>query len=277
MGTLYRKSLSVIGFYRYSLSDRYFEGNKRSDITLLKNANYNMLGSLFAYGLTNKITLEAELGYFINRTKNYNKPAGYSLKGFGFTNTLVSGKFSLFFDPFKQIKYIAAIGVNIPFSTRSQVVDNVQLPFDLQPSTGSLGYVLQSYLIKEDSFHGMRYFFYNRLAFNSVNRDGYKFGNTLTSSVFISKHRMKTSNVPVDWTFILQLRNEIRGRSYINEELENSSGSVKFFLSPQVNLSVIELWNISIMVDVPVYQHYNNIQLADRMAFSIAFARNFEL
>ncbi|MFC2118453.1 hypothetical protein ACFLTI_08375 [Bacteroidota bacterium] len=277
MGTLDKKSLSFITFYRHFLSDRYFEGHNKSDFDLLKNANYNMLGSVLSYGLTQKFTVETEIGYFINRTKNYNIPIGYSLKGFGFTNAILSGKFNLLNNTAKRIEYSASVGFKIPFSKNNQIVDNVQLPFDLQSSTKSFGVLFQSYLIKEDSFTGLRFFLYNRFETNNKNNEGYKLGNVLTNSVFISKHRMKGSTSDFGWTYILQLRNEIRGRNFINDEMENSSGSVKFYVSPQINLSIVELWNMSIMIDVPVYQKYNNIQLADRFAFSIAFARNFEL
>lgn len=277
MGCLDKKTLSIMGFYRYSQSDRFYEGSKRSDLSMIRNANYNFLGTLLAYGITSKITAETELGYFINKTKNYQSPADYSLTGTGLTNSLISGKFQVYYDPQKKVEYSASLGIKIPFSLQSQTVDNVRLPFDLQPSTSTIGAVLQSYLIKEQSLTGMRYFLYNRVEINGTNRDGYRYGNVFINSLFVSKHLIRTSNWPVSGTLILQLRNETRGRSFINQNIEPASGSVKFFLSPQINFSVVDKWYISLMMDLPVYQYYQYIQLADRMAFTVVLVKPIPL
>jgi len=277
MGVLEKGAMSVMGFYRYSLSDRFYEGDKRSGLTMIRNANYNFLGTLIAYGITDKLTVETELGYFINRTKNYSFPADYSLKGFGFTNGLFSGKYQIYFNPEKKIEFSAALGLKVPFSINGQTINNVRLPFDLQPSTYAIGGALQSYLIKEDSRTGMRYFLYNRVEVNNTNRDGYRYGNVFMNSLFVSKHLIRTSNWPVNITLIGQIRNEIRGRSFVNGTIESASGSVKFFVAPQINFSFIDHWFLSVMFDFPVYQYYNYIQLADRMAFTLVLVKPIPL
>ncbi len=277
MGTLDKRTLSIVGFYRHSLSDRYFEGDRLSEMDIIKNANYNYLGALLAYGVTDKFTLETELGYFINKTKHYSIPEGYSLKGFGLSNASLSAKYQVFYNPEKKVEFSASAGIKFPFSTNSQVINNVRLPFDLQPSTSTLGAVFQTYLIKQHSYTGMRYFLYNRLEMNAYNRDGYRYGNTFTTSVFISRHLIRTSNWPVSGTVIVQLRNEIRGRSYIHDMIEPSSGSFKFVVSPQLNLAFVEKWNLSFLVDIPVYQYYQNLQLADKAGFAVILVKPLEL
>lgn len=277
MGTLEKKVLSCIGFHRSSFSDRYFEGSRVSDINILKNANYNYSGALIAYGLRNGLTLELETGYFINKTKNYNMPAGYSLRGFGLSNLLVSSKFQIINNIEKSFGWSASAGLKVPVKRELQYIDNVRLPFDLQASTGSYGVAFQSYLMKQNSFTGMRYFLFNRIDFNGTSRDGYHYGPSLTNSAFVSRHLIKTSSWPVSITLIFQVRNEVHGRNTIWGEPEISSGSVKFFASPQVNFSIHEIWNISILTDIPVYQYYNHIQLADRIALGVSLSRAFEL
>jgi len=276
-GTLDKGTLSVVGYYKYALSDRYFEGSQLSEVDIIRNANYNYLGTLLAYGVTNTVTLETELGYFINKTKNYRIPEGYSLKGFGLSNAAISAKYQIYYNPEKKIEFSAAAGIKFPFSPNSKEVDHVRLPFDLQPSTSALGMIMQAYLIKQHSLSGMRYFLYNRMEVNGVNKDGYRYGNTLTNSIFISRHLIRTSNWPVSGTVIMQVRNEIRGRSYINKVAEPSSGSVKVYVSPQLNLAFVEKWNLSFLVDIPVYQYYTNLQLADKVGFAIILVKPVEL
>ncbi|MFO7616818.1 MAG: hypothetical protein R6V75_06170 [Bacteroidales bacterium] len=269
MGVLQKGTFTLTGYYRHHLSDCFYEGSRRSDVGVIRDARYNYVGSLIAYGVTDRFTTEAELGYFINKTKNYAVPAGYSLTGWGLNNALVSGKYQIYFDPVNKLEYSLALGAKLPFSLTGQRVNDVRLPYDLQPSTSTVGAVLQSYLIKQQSFTGMRYFLYNRVEVNARNREGYRYGNVFTNSFFVSRHLIRTSSWPVSGTLILQLRNEVRGRSFIHDEIEPSSGSVKFFLTPQVNLAFVEKVNLSLMVDIPVYQYYQNVQLADRVAFTV--------
>jgi hypothetical protein len=59
-----------------------------------------------------------------------------------------------------------------------------------------------------------------------------------------------------DWTTIIQLRNEIRTPDRIEGKVKPSSGSVLFFIVPQVNYVLLEKWYLSVMVDLPVYQYF---------------------
>ena len=277
MGNLDKRTLSLVAFYHNSYSDRFFEGDKPSSISLIDKARYNFMGALMAYGFSDRFTVEAEVGYFIDKTKFYAIPEGYSLKGFGLTNALVSGKYQIYYNPVKKIEFAAAAGLKFPFSLKSMEVNHVRLPFDMQPSTSTIGGVIQAYLIKQHSLTGMRYFLFSRFEANGTNRDGYRFGNSLVNSVFVSKHLIRTSMWPISGTVILQVRNEIRGQTFIREIPEPASGSFKLFLSPQINLAIREKFNVSFMVDLPVYQYYRNAQIADKISFSIVLNKALEL
>ena len=276
MGTLNKRVLSCLAFHKTSYSDRYFEGDQISEVDILKNANFNYSGFVVAYGLTRKLTVEAEAGFFINKTKNYNIPAGYSLKGFGPSTLLLSAKVPLIINYEKGFSWAASAGLKTPFKRELQYIDNVRLPFDLQPSTGAFGLAVQSFIMKQNSFTGMRYFLFNRMDLNGTSMDGYHYGASFVNAVFISKHLIKTSSWPVSITMILQLKNEIYRQNSLWDEPEISSGAVKIFAVPQLNFSFHEIWNLSISTDLPLYQNYNHIQLANRMALSLSLSRAFE-
>jgi len=273
MGVLDRGVITVMGFHRYSYFDRYFEGGSRSDVDILRNADFNFSGISLAYGLNQQNSVEAELGYFLNKTKRYKMPAGYSLSGFGLSNAVLLIKRRFYQNHDINLTWTASLGAKIPFKQSLQTIDNVRLPFDLQASTCAFGGVVQSYLVKQNSFTGMRYFLYNRLDLNGTSKDGYHYGMSMINAVFISRHIIRTSSWPVSITLIAQLRNEIRRPNTLNDEIEQSSGSHKFFLSPQVNFSMHDIWNISLMTDIPVYQYYNHVQLADRISVAISVAK----
>jgi hypothetical protein len=60
-------------FYRYNYAGKYYQEDQlyTGDKRILKNANYNYAGCLLAYGVGNKLTVEGEAGYFINKTTLY--------------------------------------------------------------------------------------------------------------------------------------------------------------------------------------------------------------
>jgi hypothetical protein len=273
---LEKKSLRVISFYRFNYGDQYFEGDKRSDFNLIKSANYNYAGSIIGYGLANKVTIETELGYFFNKTQNYNLVPAYILRGSGFSNAILSVKYSLLKDNSNRFFISSSLGAKIPFSTKPISRDGVELPVEVQPTIGAFGTVVQLFLVKEKPATGTRYFLTGRMELNSRNNQEYKLGKSIFTSAFVSKHLM-FSWLKGDWTTILQIRNEIRNKDKTANGWKESSGSTIFYLSPQINYFIKEKWNVSLMFDLPIYQYFNGIQLATKYGLSLNIARDFEI
>lgn len=273
---LEKNSLRVIGFYRFSYGDQYYEGSKRSDFDLISSENYNYAGSIIGYGMADRVTLEAELGYFINKTQVYNIDPVYSLRGSGLSNAILSIKYSLLKDDEKRFFISSSIGAKIPFSTEPQSRDGVELPVEVQPTIGAFGMVIQGFMVKEKPITGTRYFLTSRLEINSRNTQEYKLGTSVITSFFLSKHLMLPW-LRGDWTTILQLRNETRGIDRTITGVRESTGSTIFYLSPQINHFIKEKWNVSLIADIPVYRHFTGTQLTTKYGITITLAREFRL
>jgi hypothetical protein len=273
---LEKQSLRIISFYRYNYGNQYFEGDKHSDFNLIKNANYNYAGCIIGYGLANKVTVETELGYFFNKTQHYNIDPAYALRGNGFSNAIISVKYGLLKNDIKRFFISSSLGAKIPFSTRPISRDGVELPVEVQPTVGAFGTVVQLFMVKEQPVTGTRYFLTSRMEINARNNQDYKLGTSIFTSFFFSKHLM-FSWLKGDWTMILQLRNEVRNKDKTVNGLKESSGSTIFYLAPQINYFIKEKWNVSLMLDLPVYQHFNGIQLATKYGISLNLARDFKL
>lgn len=295
MGVMEKNMFRINSFYKNSYSGKYFFEDSlfESDIhETADDAVYNYVAMMLAWGLTDKLTLEADAGYFINKTKNFATP----LKGYGFSNMVVSAKYNLYYNSSNRFEITAKAGGKIPLRNQEQLLRQgnfiVSNHPDVQPSLGSYGFVSQLYIIKEFPFSALRLFTLVNYEHNFRSIDGffdlkqYNFGNSLNSSFFISKHLHMPPALAwlsENWTAILQLRHEHkwqnRIRSQINVGNENplygewertkNSGSNVFFISPQLNYTVAHKWNISLMVDLPLYQKYNGIQLATDYAFSV--------
>lgn len=273
---LEKNTLRVLSFYRHNYGNKYFEGSRPSDFSLIKSANYNYAGTIVAYGLAEKLTLETEFGYFFNKTQHYNISPSLKLQGSGFSNAVVSARYGLLKNNSKRFFISTGLGLKIPLSTTPVSRGGVELPVELQPTTGAYGAVAQVFMVKEVPASGTRYFLTSRAEFNSANRQEYKPGTSVFTSLFFSKHLMY-SWLRGDWTTIIQLRSEIRGRDRTFNGWKESSGSTIFYVSPQVNYFIAERWNISLMLDLPVYQYFTGIQLATKYGISLNLARDFRL
>ncbi|MFH2094941.1 MAG: hypothetical protein ABIJ16_04505 [Bacteroidota bacterium] len=282
MGTVRKKILRVSGFYKFHYADHYLNGSEPSDLVYYHDANFSYIGNSLGYGITDKFTAETEFGYFINKTirydENYYNPhvAGTIKTGKGLSNMVVSLKHRIYKNEDKRFEWVMAAGGKVPFSTEAPMQDGVMLPVDIRPSTGSYGYVIQNYLIKENSFTGIRFFLINRFEYNFMNEQDYKFGSQFMNSLFFSKHLwFPWTKGDGLWTAIVQLRNDIRHRSIENGLLNDNTGGYMFYVAPQLNLTLARKWNISIMADIPVYQYYNGTQLASRVSVLFNITRDF--
>jgi hypothetical protein len=274
--TLEKNSMRVISFYKYGSSKQYYQQSKPSDFNLIDRAYYNYLSATLAYGLTGKLTLESDIGYFINKSQVFNTQPRYTLSGSGLSNIIVSAKYNFYTNHSARMYYSAALGAKIPASTKPKMSGNVQLPVDLQSTIGALGMVFNSIFVKESSEKSLRVFITNRMEANLPNSDNYKLGTALTNSLYVSKH-LRAQWIKGDWTAIFQMRNEIRTRDIINGMPKEASGSVLFFAVPQINYVIGESFYLSVMADIPVYQYFNGTQMEAGHGFTISLSRAFSL
>jgi hypothetical protein len=273
---LEKNSLRIISFYKYGQGTQYYEGNAVSDFNLINKAFYNYLSMSVGYGLTWKTSLELETGYFINKTQVYNLEPNYRLTGNGLSNVVLLLKQSLYSNPFKRIYITGAAGSKIPLSRSLQWDNNVKLPVEVQPTIGAFGVVFTSSFVKENSGTGMRYFITNRVEINGSNKEDYKLGTSVYTSLYVSRH-LRAPWLQDNWTAIIQLRNEIRGIDKIEGVQKESAGSTLFFVAPQLNYVLKDNWYLSAIVDIPVYQHFNGTQLGADTGFTFIVSRTLKL
>ena len=278
MGVMDKNALRTAVFYKFAYSGKYHQGNRNytGQGAVLNYAWYNYSGWLVAYGISDKLTIETEGGYFINKSQNY-EINNSTLSGNGLSNAVVSIKPRLFYNPDKRVEISCALGANIPFSLEPQIKDGVRLPIDIQPSTGSFGIVFQSFFIKENSFNAIRFLLTNRIEKYFLNNQDYLFGNLYSTSFYFSRHFIFNQLKLKDWTLILQLKNQIKDKNYREGNIVTASGSFLLFLGPQINLALNNKWNISLLGEIPLYQNYNDIQLANNYAFVFSLVRDFQL
>lgn len=266
-----KHTLRMNTYFRHGYADTYYEGNDRSSFQFVDNASYNFLGTILSYGLLNKLNIEAELGYYFNKTQEYNlNNVDYSLKGFGLSDGVFSVKYNFYKSTSRELEFTGALGAKIPLRQNPQHVNNVELPIDVQPSGMAFGIVVQTFLYKGFISKGLHLFFLNRYENAFENPKQYRYGQVFYSSIFISK--VLTSN----WSVIAQFKNEWRdGDERFGEKVPSSGGNI-LFIAPQVSYNIRQKWNISVLTDFPVYRNYSGTQLSPKYAIAFLVSREFD-
>ncbi|MFZ4465055.1 MAG: hypothetical protein ACOYN5_14500 [Bacteroidales bacterium] len=271
VGVLNKNSLRAIAYYRHNFSNTYFEGtSKTTTNNQLESSNYNFSGISLAYGMTKRLTVETDFGYFFNKTQVF-KTIDYTEKGSGLSTGGVILKYGALVRPAKQFELTLGAGFRYPFSRDPQMIDNVQLSRDVQPSTNAFAVSGMFFISKGFPQAKMRLFSINRFDHNFADKLDYKYGDILVNSVFVSRLIAK------NFLALLQLRSEYRWKDEDTGVKRANSGNLLMILSPQLNYAVASKWNISLMTDIPVFKNYNGKQLTPAYSVAIGLTRDFDL
>lgn len=269
VGVLNKSSLRSIVYFRHHYSDTYFQGTSKATEGLqLKSSHYNFIGLALGYGLSNRLTLEADLGYFINKTQVF-KIIDDSEKGFGLSSGGITLKYGALVRPASMFELTLGAGFRFPFSRIPQRINYVQLSRDVQPSTNAFAVSAMLYLSKGFPGARMRIFSINRFDHNFEDKQQYQYGDILANSVFVSRFLVK------NLTGILQLRTELRWKDNDKGVARANSGNFLVLLSPQLNYALASKWNLSLMTDIPVFKNYNGKQLTPSYSVAVGLTRDF--
>jgi hypothetical protein len=278
VGVLGKNYLRAISYYRHSYSDTYYEKDHKSNEDVqLSNSSFNFAGLAVAYGVTKRLTIELDAGYYFDKTQNF-KHIDYQTQGYGLSNGTLTFKYGTIIRPVQQIELTTGFGIRFPFSTKPQEVDGVQLNRDVQPSTNAFGVSEMLFFNKGFPAITLRLFSINRYEYNFADRRDYKYGNVLLNSIFVSKKIVKY------FFGILQVRSEWKtnDKDYANAN-ENGGNTVinsGFYLltvSPQLSYSIVGKWNLTASVDLPMYKYYNGKQMTPGYSVAVSLTRDFNL
>ncbi len=278
VGVLGKNYLRAITYYRHSYSDTYYIGrHKTLDNVQLESSSFNFAGAAIAYGVTKRLTIELEAGYYFDKTQNF-MSIDYQVQGYGMSNGNLVFKYGTIIKPAQQMELTTGFGVRFPFTTIPLVVDGVQLNRDVQPSTNAFGLSELIFFNKGFPSITLRLFTINRYDYNFEDKSGYRYGNILMNSVFASKRVVK-------YLFaIVQVRGEWKSHDNDAANANENGGSEVinsgFYLltvSPQLSYSIAGKWNLTAVYDIPVFKNYNGKQMTPAYSFALSLTRDFNL
>jgi len=274
---LKKNSLTFSTFYQHSFSDTYYEGNSASDWEYLSHSNFDFSLISFSYGLTDKIQLSTELGYFIDKSLGYIF-SDFGKKANGFGDGALSLQYNLYSNKEKLLSISPSIKLTFPIGEFNKVVDGVVLPIDFQPSSGSMRY--NPALIISKRFFGSKFSLqsYTSVVFSNriTKRSKYKYGNLYNLSITAAYQLNPKLNTA------LQVKNIYREKANditTNQEviIMESTGGHYINLSPQIRYSFLTNYSLTTALDIPVYRNVNGTQLVNKYAFSLRISKSFGL
>jgi hypothetical protein len=266
VGILPKKTLRTITYYRHSYSDTYYEGSEKS-VYQGTHSGYDFFGEVLSYGIIKKLTVEAELGYYVYKYQESELVGKFTT--YGFTNSTVSLKYAIVKTK-KDMELTLGAGAKVPLSRKVFRDDyGVPYPQDIQPSTGAFGFVGQVFFYKSFMEKKWKIVALARYEINGYNSEDYRFGNALFTSVFVGRSFAK------NWAATLQLRNEYRREDWQGDTRYLVTGGDILYVSPQVSYTFKSRLTLSVTADIPVFRHYNGIQLGPKYAFGISVVKDF--
>lgn len=262
LGLLKKNNFRANIFYSYSYGKDYYHNDIPIPAGEIKYFSSNYLDILLGYGITEKITIDANIGYFIDKTQDF-----YYTKytGSGFAQAVIWAKYNILRSRANEIELTLGSGVKMPLGS---VKDSV--PQHIQPTTGAFGVAFQAFLHKGFQDYGLHFIFLSRLDYNNSNKNDYRYGMSFVNSLFATKTIFDI------FTIIFEFRAETRLRDMQKGEPNKDSGGTIVSFTPQLNYSFQNI-NISILTDYPIYKFLFGNQLSKNYLIGINFTWQLNL
>jgi len=246
--------------YKHGYSGRYFKGDRDAALDFEAPASFNYIDLRFAWGISKRISLLGEAGYFLSKTQINPEPFPTD-QGHGLADASLVARYRLF----KSMKHLwelhASFGTRLPVGVFDQEKDGVKLPLTVQPSSGSM--VFLGGILGSKRFEQSRLQLFSSILFEiprliDSKNFYYRYGNLYNISI--------AGSFPVQesLTSTLQLQYETRNHASREQQQEvESSGFQVVSITPQLEYRLMKNLSLHGFIKLPVYRYFNGVQLAN--------------
>lgn len=286
-GVLDDRQAEVSMNFQYINSKKFLTGDKAS-INFLDNFNSKYLYTRFAYGVSSKLTLSLETGFYLNKTQvGLNKRDTLSNTGFG--DLIIFPRYCVFSHNTEasRTEVTLGLGLKIPvgkYLDSSVVYTNSQgkdfytpMPPAVMPTTGSNDFIFYGFAYRGYPAKKIRMFanlLYVRKGWNQL---GQKFGDYAGIGIFAGRTFLRKIGVT------LQLKGECIGKMDYDKNIDmlakynldvTSTGGKRLLFVPQLSYNY-KTFSAYVLSEIPVYQYVNGTAIAAQYLFTLGLSYRF--
>lgn len=273
-GEATKGNLQINAYYKHGYNETYFRHNVRLvNYGIYSHSNYDFAGLALSYALTNRLTLEHETGYYLKKEIRFINPELDALVkyGYGLSNGILSFRYQLAGGKPGLTRISAGAGVKYPYSTKLFSIENVDLPIELQPSTGAFGLMGQVFFTR-DVLKNYKLTLGHRSEFNFRNKHEYLYGSMHTTTLAIAGRLYKK----VFGQLTLRNEHKLTDKTPTGAKLASQGGNT-LICSPKLGYQFPAGFHLSVFADLPVYKYYFGEQLSMQYALGISLAKSMSL
>ena len=287
-GVLRERQIELAGNYQY-LSSNKFKVGDRDTVSLFDNLFSNYLYMRLAYGVTEKLTISVESGYFINKTQVALKRRD-TIKSSGIGDLIIFPRYSIYTRNTEKTRteITLGLGYKIPlgkYNDSTVVFSDPQSgkkyyttsPPTIQPTNGSQDFIFYGFLYRgypDSKFRIFSNLIYIKKGWNPL---GQKFGDYASIGLFAGKTFFKklgvTLQVKGEWVNKMKWNHNIDMLAFYNIDVK-STGSRKIVFVPQLSFTQNN-FTIYALSEIPLYQYVNGTQVASHNQFTAGLSYRF--
>lgn len=274
--------------YQFQGSNKFKSLDKNTD-KLFDKLNSNYLYSRVAFGVTDKLTMSIETGYFLNKTQ-YGLDHVDTIQSSGFGDLILFPRYQLLnkTNSKNRTELVLGLGYKLPigkYNDSTLIYTNPNTgkefyntsPPTVQPTTGAQDVIFYGFALRE--FTGSKIKIFTNLLYikKGWNALGQKFGDYSSIGLNVSKTFNKKLGLN------LQLRSEHIGKMKADKNIDmialyniylESTGSKKLFFVPQLSYTQGNI-TLFLVAEIPLYQYANGSQLVSQHQATIGASFRF--
>jgi hypothetical protein len=280
-GVLNEKQLEIAPNFQAMSSSKFF-AKDRDTVAMFENLASNYLYLRLAYGVTPKLTLSIESGYYFKREQIELHNAG-TIKTNGIADLIIFPRFEVFkkCSEKRKSEFVLGLGYKLPigsnkdssvFYTDPATQTNYYqiAPPTVQPTNGSNDFIFYSFLFHSYLQKNIRFFANSIYVHKGWNDLGQKFGDYASISLFVGKTFFQRLGVT------LQLKGEHIAKMKTDKLVDmvafynvypESTGSRNVFIAPQLSYSYKSM-TLYALSEIPLYQYVHGSQIGSQYQFT---------
>lgn len=271
-----RKNLQISFDYRHSKTDTYYEGSNVSDFDFLgklKYAKYDFMNLGVGYGITNRLTIQGQLGYYIQKKEDFINENIPDVTASGIGDLALNLSYVLFRDLQRGIELTPFVIVKFPIGKFDCESEGVKLPISMQPSSGSFKYSagFSFYSNISQYWYITTYGLYEYAQRIVSNNFDYQYGDLFYFNVAAFCRPTENLSLGLQFAYEFQDRAKSRGEILVGTKYN------LLRITPSIMYKLSKQWQLACFIEVPIWRKVESIQMSNKWALQTKIIYNINL